>query len=303
MIDLEVDVNEIDLGSSDLRRGADGITPVVSAEAIVGGHNVAFSYGEGDPRNTDFDVMNGEQGPQGERGPQGEQGPQGETGPQGPQGPQGESGSSDFFIVTVTQSGNYLVSDMSVSEIYAEAQAGKVGFAVYGVDTYMLQYAYSSVCAFMHLTGSANGVMTHRLYMDSSPNPNRVYRESAYANAAPTPCIRSQAIELFDNGSGGYNISVFDAEGTWNVPNMVLIYTTTSEDPLCEGVFNTYREFQLVKRWMTGATDPQTGYNSFTTHYIFQQIYDGKICQFLVEGGLQSQDFTDWTAVYTEQAL
>ena len=51
--------------------GADGITPTVTATTITGGHNVAFSYGTGDPRNTDFDVMNGAQGP---RGPAGQDG-------------------------------------------------------------------------------------------------------------------------------------------------------------------------------------------------------------------------------------
>lgn len=40
--------------------GADGITPTVTVTSITGGHNVAFDYGSGDPRNTDFDVMDGE---------------------------------------------------------------------------------------------------------------------------------------------------------------------------------------------------------------------------------------------------
>ena len=40
--------------------GADGITPTVTVTEITGGHNVAFDYGTGDPRNTDFDVMDGE---------------------------------------------------------------------------------------------------------------------------------------------------------------------------------------------------------------------------------------------------
>lgn len=42
--------------------GDDGITPVVTVTQITGGHNVAFSYGAGDARNTDFDVMDGEAG-------------------------------------------------------------------------------------------------------------------------------------------------------------------------------------------------------------------------------------------------
>ena len=42
------------------RDGTDGITPTVTVTSITGGHNVAFSYGTGDPRNTDFDVMDGE---------------------------------------------------------------------------------------------------------------------------------------------------------------------------------------------------------------------------------------------------
>lgn len=39
--------------------GDDGITPTVDVTTIAGGHNVAFVYGSGDPRNVDFDVMDG----------------------------------------------------------------------------------------------------------------------------------------------------------------------------------------------------------------------------------------------------
>ena len=46
--------------SFDVMDGTDGITPTVSVSSIAGGHNVAFDYGSGDPRNTDFDVMDGE---------------------------------------------------------------------------------------------------------------------------------------------------------------------------------------------------------------------------------------------------
>lgn len=42
--------------------GDDGITPIVTVTSITGGHNVAFSYGTGDARNTNFDVMDGEAG-------------------------------------------------------------------------------------------------------------------------------------------------------------------------------------------------------------------------------------------------
>ena len=51
--------------------GDDGITPTVAVTAITGGHNVAFSYGSGDTRNTDFDVMDGADGQQGQQGQQG----------------------------------------------------------------------------------------------------------------------------------------------------------------------------------------------------------------------------------------
>ena len=40
--------------------GADGITPTVAVSTITGGHNVAFSYGTGDPRNTNFNVLDGD---------------------------------------------------------------------------------------------------------------------------------------------------------------------------------------------------------------------------------------------------
>lgn len=42
--------------------GDDGITPTTTVTTITGGHNVAFSYGSGDSRNTDFDVMDGADG-------------------------------------------------------------------------------------------------------------------------------------------------------------------------------------------------------------------------------------------------
>lgn len=40
--------------------GDDGITPIVTVTEITGGHNVAFDYGTGDSRNTNFDVMDGQ---------------------------------------------------------------------------------------------------------------------------------------------------------------------------------------------------------------------------------------------------
>ena len=40
--------------------GDDGITPIVTVTSITGGHNVAFDYGTGDSRNTNFNVMDGE---------------------------------------------------------------------------------------------------------------------------------------------------------------------------------------------------------------------------------------------------
>jgi hypothetical protein len=42
--------------------GSDGITPTTTVTTITGGHNVAFRYGSGDARNTDFDVMDGADG-------------------------------------------------------------------------------------------------------------------------------------------------------------------------------------------------------------------------------------------------
>lgn len=45
--------------------GADGVTPTTTVTTITGGHNVAFSYGPGDARNTDFDVMDGQDGTDG----------------------------------------------------------------------------------------------------------------------------------------------------------------------------------------------------------------------------------------------
>ena len=48
--------------------GSDGITPTTTVTTITGGHNVAFSYGTGDSRNTDFDVMDGVDGQDGTDG-------------------------------------------------------------------------------------------------------------------------------------------------------------------------------------------------------------------------------------------
>ena len=39
--------------------GTDGITPTITVTSISNGHNVAFSYGTGDNRNTNFNVMDG----------------------------------------------------------------------------------------------------------------------------------------------------------------------------------------------------------------------------------------------------
>lgn len=39
--------------------GTDGITPIVTVTTISNGHNVAFNYGSGDSRNTNFDIIDG----------------------------------------------------------------------------------------------------------------------------------------------------------------------------------------------------------------------------------------------------
>lgn len=44
---------------TDGKDGTDGITPTVTVTSISNGHNVAFSYGTGDSRNTNFDVLDG----------------------------------------------------------------------------------------------------------------------------------------------------------------------------------------------------------------------------------------------------
>ena len=111
--------------------GDDGITPVVTVGDFQGGHRVTFYYGEDDPRNVYFDVMDGDGGGtagrdgitpivtvtditgghniafsygagdvrytnfnvlDGAAGAKGDTGETGATGPQGPQGPQGPKG-------------------------------------------------------------------------------------------------------------------------------------------------------------------------------------------------------------------
>lgn len=42
--------------------GDDGITPTVTVTSITGGHNIAFSYGSGDSRNRDVNIMDGADG-------------------------------------------------------------------------------------------------------------------------------------------------------------------------------------------------------------------------------------------------
>ena len=66
--------------------GVDGITPTVITTTISGGHNVEFSYGNDDPRNTNFDVLDGA------------------TGARGPAGPAGADGDSMFTVQTVPAS-------------------------------------------------------------------------------------------------------------------------------------------------------------------------------------------------------
>ena len=251
--------------------GKDGITPIVIVTEIPDGHNVAFSYGEGDPRNTDFDVMNG-------------------------------VSDEELYVVHITRDGNYYISDRTAAEIYTEANAGKLVVAVADSEIYTLQSYYSTGYAFIRMTGTSSGYTVTRLYSNSS-NPNRVNKDVSYGSSAPLPSVRSYCIDITDDGAGGYDISVFDAQGFWDISDMVLRYATTSEDPICADVYDTYREFQLVKRWMTGWMNPETAYNVFTAHYLFQQIYNGKMCQFELEGGLESQDFSDWTVTYTETSL
>ena len=52
--------------------GEDGITPTVEVTQITGGHNVAFDYGNDDPRNTNFDVLDGQAGAPGRDGNDGQ---------------------------------------------------------------------------------------------------------------------------------------------------------------------------------------------------------------------------------------
>lgn len=56
---------------ADGTNGADGITPTTTVTSITGGHNVAFDYGVSDPRNTDFNVMDGVNGTDGTNGQDG----------------------------------------------------------------------------------------------------------------------------------------------------------------------------------------------------------------------------------------
>ena len=213
-------------------------------------------------------------------------------------GPSGE----DLYVVHITRDGNYYTSDRTAAEIYTEANAGKLVVAVADSEIYTLQSYYSTGYAFIRMTGTSSGYTVTRLYSNSS-NPNRVNKDVSYGNSAPSPSTRSHCIWIEDDGQGGYGIGYFYVSDYWDVQDVVLTYKTISDDPICADVYDTYREFQLVKRWMTGWMNPETAYNVFTAHYLFQQIYNGKLCQFELEGGLESQDFSDWTVTYTETAI
>ena len=77
--------------------GNDGITPVITVTQITGGHNIAFSYGVDDPKNVDFNIMDGAQGIQGI------QGQTGATGAAGADGADGSDGADGITpIVTIT---------------------------------------------------------------------------------------------------------------------------------------------------------------------------------------------------------
>ncbi|MGM9681871.1 MAG: collagen-like protein, partial [Eubacteriales bacterium] len=73
-----------------LREWVKKLSPVISVEKIDGGHRVSITTLLG---TDDYDVMDGDTGPQG---------PKGETGATGPQGPQGETPPMD---TTLTKSG------------------------------------------------------------------------------------------------------------------------------------------------------------------------------------------------------
>ena len=66
--ELQIKTNDVYALAIPNSKGEDGITPVVTVTDITGGHNVSFSYGSGDPRNTSFDVMNGTDGEDGDDG-------------------------------------------------------------------------------------------------------------------------------------------------------------------------------------------------------------------------------------------
>lgn len=77
--------------------GQDGITPIVTVTSITGGHNVAFDYGTGNSKNTDFDIMDGATG---------SQGPKGDTGATGPKGDKGDTGEDGYSpVASVSKSG------------------------------------------------------------------------------------------------------------------------------------------------------------------------------------------------------
>lgn len=118
--------------------GSDGITPTTTVTAITGGHNVAFSYGSGDARNTDFDVMDGTDGhsPVITASKTGKvttvsvdgtpiatinDGEDGATGPQGPAGPSGEATVETVTGSTVTITGvantRYICGEVSTISI------------------------------------------------------------------------------------------------------------------------------------------------------------------------------------------
>jgi len=190
MINLEVENNDVDLEVSDLRKGADGITPEVFVTDITDGHNVLFYYGADDSRNKNFDVMNGEQGDPGETGPAGPG-----LAPGGTTGQILEKNSNDDYdtrwvdkeggslYVTFTSTGGSIVAGYTVSEIIAAFNSGKAVYGFYQGTVYYLAFIGSTSVTFRDVTQTSTSQISQYILSMSGLDSNVATFSSSYFTA------------------------------------------------------------------------------------------------------------------------
>ena len=259
--------------------GKDGITPIVTVTEITDGHNVAFSYGAGDPRNTNFDVMNGEQGP---------------VGPAGP---------SNIVVVNFTYSAQpySLTADKTYQEVKAVIDAG--GFAVAIVNHGYSMYELSSVSdvqiSFSKHTftdGTNSGVKIARTTFSllAEGGCGSIGSEKTYGGNYPVWTLKlavtddGYAVEDYDISWLERIIGKNNADfQVWVYPSQIAYYNNSEYD--------VYR-LQKAEQWYDGDTQLSMTAGEFVN------ITDGKVKKIRIE----MEEYGDWgnaDYTYTETSL